>query len=277
MKTYASLLNSIASMGKIDYIGSTVLGYGIPLVRIGKEVPRTLIIGSVHAREHITTLMLNEVVKLNTDCSFDYIPMLNIDGVSLSIDGINFITDEERKKNLYKYNNYNMDFSMWKANANGVDLNVNFDAEWGEGKNNITYPAPENYIGKTPNSEPETQAVVNLLKKNNYAMVACYHSKGEVVYWGFESNFRYYKEAKAIAEGLNYSLERSDGSAGGIKDYYCTKYKGLGITIEIGKDSFSHPYPESELPNLISKHKDSLRLICQTGGKIAREIYGGSS
>ncbi len=277
MKTYSELLNSIASMGTIEYIGSTVLGYGIPLIHIGKDTPRTLIIGSVHAREYITTLMLNEVVKQTDNCSFDYIPMLNIDGVLLSINGINLIVDEEKKKNLFKYNNYKMDFSLWKANANGVDLNVNFDADWGEGKYNITYPASENYIGKTPASEPETKAVVNLLKKNNYTMVACYHSKGEVIYWGFESNFRYYKEAKAIADQLNYPLMRSDGSAGGIKDYYCTKYNGLGITVEIGKDDLLHPYPLKELPNLVNQHKDSLKLICQTGGKIAREIYGGSS
>ncbi len=275
MKTYSELINSIAPLGKIEFIGSTVLGYGIPLVRVGRDTPRTLIIGSVHAREYITTLMLNEVVKLTDNCSFDYLPMLNIDGVLLSINGINFITDEERKKTLYQYNNYNMDFSQWKANVNGVDINVNFDADWGEGKYNITYPSSENYIGKTPASEPETQAVVNLLKKNCYSLVACYHSKGEVVYWGFESNYRYYKEAKEIADHLNYSLERSEGSAGGIKDYYCTNYNGLGITIEIGKDSLPHPYPVAELPNLIKQHKDSVKLICNTGGKIAREIYGG--
>lgn len=277
MKSYAELINSLSNMGKIDYIGTTVLGYGIPLVHIGSGTPHTLIIGSVHAREYITTLLLNNLVSKAVDCSFDYLPMLNIDGVMLCQNGLDFIYDDERRKNLLHYNNGEKDFSQWKANINAVDINVNFDADWGEGKSNLTYPSPANYIGKTPESEPETKAVVRLLAKNRYSLVACYHSKGEVVYWGFESNFRHYKEAKEIADTLGYSLERSDGSAGGIKDYYAYKYLGLGVTIEVGKDSFPHPYPIKELPALIKQHSNSIETLCKIGGEIARKLYGGGA
>lgn len=238
METYTNLINSISKMGKLDFVGSTVLGYGIPLVHVGYDRPHTLIIGSVHAREYITTQLLNKLVPKASGCSFDYLPMLNIDGVMLCQHGLDAIKDDIRKKSLLVYNKDNKDFSQWKANINGVDLNVNYDADWGEGKSNITYPSSENYIGKVAESEPETKAVVELLKRNQYSLVACYHSKGEVVYWGFESNFRHYNEAKTIADKLKYSLQRSEGSAGGIKDYYCTKYLGLGVTIEVGKDSF---------------------------------------
>ncbi len=276
MKTYKDLIASLSNMGSIEYIGSTVLGYGIPLVHVGHDTANTLIIGSVHAREHITTLLLNKLVSKVNNCSFDYLPMLNIDGVLLCHNGLNLVS-EDRKNNLLKWNNHSYDFSLWKANINGVDLNVNFDADWGEGKSNITYPWSENYIGRAYHSEPETKAVVKLLERNKYSLVACYHSKGEVVYWGFESNFRHYNEARAIAEKLNYTLERSEGSAGGIKDYYCTKYLGLGVTIEVGNDSFAHPYPTKELPKLTKQHTGSIELLCNLGGKIARKIYGGGA
>lgn len=277
MKTYLDLINSLSKMGELEFIGSTVLGYGIPLVHIGHDQPSTLIIGSVHAREYITTLLLSKLIAKVENCCFDYLPMLNIDGVMLCQNGLDFVSDIHRKNALLRYNGNNHDFSLWKANINGVDLNVNFDADWGEGKSNITYPWSENYIGRFAHSEPETKAVVKLLAKNKYSLVACYHSKGEVVYWGFESNFRHYLEAKAIADKLGYTLERSEGSAGGIKDYYCSKYLGLGVTIEVGKDSLPHPYPVSELPKLVKQHTGSIELLCGLGGKIARKLYGGGT
>ena len=63
--------------------------------------------------------------------------MVNIDGVEIAINN----------KPLYK------------ANANGVDLNVNFDAKWGSGESNLTTINDENYIGKHPFSESETKAL----------------------------------------------------------------------------------------------------------------------
>lgn len=67
---------------------------------------------------------------------------MNPDGALLSGYGIDTALESERAK-LLKING-SFDFSLWKANGVAVDLNVNFAANWGEGKRNVRVPASEN-------------------------------------------------------------------------------------------------------------------------------------
>ena len=63
-------------------------------------------------------------------------------------------------------NDGSTDFSYWKANANAVDMNVNFDAGWGKGVQNVFCPAPANFVGYYPNSEREVRSIIDFsLKK----------------------------------------------------------------------------------------------------------------
>ncbi|HOO22657.1 MAG TPA: M14 family zinc carboxypeptidase [Clostridia bacterium] len=267
---YENLIETVIKLGKATFPATSPLGYKIPMVRIGCGKPKVLIVASVHAREHITTTLLNELLaRYDGKTAIDYIPVLNIDGVLLATNGSSIVKDEKLRLRLLEYNGGSEDFSLWKANILGVDINVNFDADWGEGEQNVTAPGPENYIGIAPNSETETRLIVETLK-NDYPVVAAYHSKGEVIYWGYEHNFRHYHYAKKFADFLGYELTRSEGSAGGLKDYYALNYRGLGITVEVGEDRFSHPYPESELPNLLKKHTGSIELLCKMGEEIAK-------
>lgn len=267
---YENLIETVIKLGKATFPATSPLGYKIPMVRIGCGKPKVLIVASVHAREHITTTLLNELLaRYDGKTAIDYIPVLNIDGVLLATNGLSIVKDEKLRLRLLEYNGGSEDFSLWKANILGVDINVNFDADWGEGEQNVTAPGPENYIGIAPNSETETRLIVETLK-NDYPVVAAYHSKGEVIYWGYEHNFRHYHYAKKFADFLGYELTRSEGSAGGLKDYYALNYRGLGITVEVGEDRFSHPYPESELPNLLKKHTGSIELLCKMGEEIAK-------
>jgi len=270
--TYNEIIKEIETLGEIKYFAITPLGYKIPMVTLGSGKAHTLIVSSIHAREHITydlTKLLASNYPPNLG-AIDYVPILNIDGVLLAKNGYSFICNTALKKDLLQQNDYNNDFSDWKSNINGVDLNVNFDADWGEGEQNITYPYKQNYIGPQANSETETQGIVNLLKNNDYSLVISYHSKGEVVYWGYEYNFRHYKYAKMVTDNLGYSLQRSLNSCGGLKDYYSLNYKGLGLTIEVGENKYEHPYPIEQLPNLYEKHKTSWLLYSKIGGEIAK-------
>jgi g-D-glutamyl-meso-diaminopimelate peptidase len=127
-----------------------------------------------------------------------------------------------------------------------------------------------------PHSETETVAAVNLLKSYRYPLVVCYHSKGEEVYWGFKENQRHKAHAEKIAAHLGYALKKIENSAGGLKDFYAQGYAGLGLTIEVGEDRFSHPYPAEQIPALIKRHRGSIELMLKIGEEIGREIYGGS-
>lgn len=273
---YDELIERCNNLGKTDMIGKTRLGYDIPLVRVGKESADTLLVCSVHAREHITTELLFALLN-GTDLSFDFLPVLNIDGVLLCKYGAEFIKDAALRSYLYGVNGGNKDFSQWKANVYAVDINVNFNAGWGSGAQNVRYPSPANYIGKKPESEPETQAAARLADSGKYAQIICYHSKGEVIYWGYGNNYLHYSEAKRLADTLNYELTTAKNSAGGMKDYFDLKSSGLGLTVEVGSDKFPHPYPIEELGNLIKRHAGSLEVIYDNGKRIAEKIYGRSS
>ena len=258
-----------------ERIGSSVLGREIMLFRFGENA-KTLLTGGIHAREWITVLLLTELAKnAKPKSGYDLAVCLNPDGMSLCIDGLWSVEDDKTRELLLTLNNGKEDFSQWKANARGVDLNVNFDADWGEGLYNKTEAGSANYIGKKPFSEPETRAAANLLKRN-YSLVASYHSLGEEVYWGYESNFRHYKEAKEYADYIGYTLKRSENSTGGLKDYYALKYEGLGLTVEVGEDKYKHPYPEKKLRKLIKKHKGSIELLTELGERIDERLHGGS-
>ena len=61
--------------------------------------------------------------------------------------------------------------SYWRKNlnpegcGNGVDLNRNLDFKWGDTNGASKDPCANDYHGSSPNSEPETQAVVDYAKK----------------------------------------------------------------------------------------------------------------
>ena len=74
--------------------------------------------------------------------------MTNPDGVALALGGLSSVKEPSRADFLRGLNG-GEDFSLWKANANGVDLNVNFDARWGAGIKNVFSPAREKRRAET--------------------------------------------------------------------------------------------------------------------------------
>lgn len=255
--------------GRLSYIGKTFYGLPIPIISKGRKIPKVLVCGGVHAREHITSeLLLALAERYNGDGAVDFVPMLNIDGVMLEQYGTDYFDIGNNLRAFLINVNNGEDFRLWKANLRAVDINVNFDAGWGTGKSNRFSPSPESYVGVKPESEPETFAAANLIRNNRYSGVIAYHSKGEEVYYGFKDNNAYKAEAEKIADFLRYKLKETPDSAGGLKDYYLTLYKGLGLTIEVGKDRFPHPYPVSELDNLIKQHEGVIELIWETANRL---------
>ena len=273
MKNLTELYSNVKMMdGEIESLGKTLLNNPILMVKKGDNCVnngKILIVASIHAREYITSYLVANLAKdYKGAYPIDFIPMLNPDGVFLCRNGVTSIKNRPKLAKDLLAINKSPNFSLWKANARCVDLNVNYDADWGEGISNKRYKHGSDYIGEYPHSEIETQIIVNLLEKNNYTMIVSYHSKGEEIYWGYKSDTRYKKEATLIAKKLGYALKESHGSAGGLKDYFTLKYKRLGLTIEVGKDKFNHPYPMSELPQLIKQHSNSLELMCLIAKKL---------
>ena len=166
-------LDGLQKLGvEVGSIGQSTLGQDIPYLFVGQKTGKYMIVqASMHAREHITALLCLCQAKhlltnnLNMLGGIYFVPMSNPDGVRLCQEGVGWIGDKVIKNNLVAINGESHDFSLWKANANGVDINVNFDAGWGTGEQNVYFKSGQNYVGKAPCSEKETQALVEFTQK----------------------------------------------------------------------------------------------------------------
>ncbi len=153
----------------------------------------------------------------------------------------------------------------WQANANGVDLNHNYDALWhlskqSEKEHDIHGPGPTRYSGPFFESEPESRAVADFTRQNNFDAVFALHSQGEVFYRDFcgfvpEKSYDYTERFEAVSP---YRLDTVCGIAsyGGYKDWFISKFKRPGFTIEIGKGK--NPLPLSKFETVYSRVKPLL-------------------
>ena len=230
--------------------------------KLGCGEKKIILQAGIHAREYITTLfLLKEIEYLKNfalNCEIYVVPMMNPDGIQLVLTNA---INNHKKFQFLKRINCGDNFSLFKANVNGVDLNTNFDADWGKGKNNIKTPASENYVGHKPESEKETCALVEFTKKIKPTLTISYHCKGEVVYFGFDGlDRKFFKQqkqlAKLIGKTLKYKISKAKGSVGGYKDFCLKQLSISSFTVEVGNDKFSHPFPTSQLGIIFNQNKN---------------------
>ena len=139
-----------------------------------------------------------------------------------------------------------------------MDINVNFDAGWGTGESNLFFPAPFNYVGRAPMSEPETRAVAALIEKTAADYVITYHTKGEIIYWQFNQRnmrkWRDYRYARFVSRHTGYRLVGQGKSAGGLKDWCVDVLKIPAVTVETGSDAYGYPYPYSQFDDILKRN-----------------------
>lgn len=259
-------LNILYAQGaEVFDIGYTLLGRPIPCVFKGsKEGGQVLVHASIHAREWVTTPLVLEMMKNYNDKGGIWcVPMVNIDGVLLCQQGLKSIGNQSLEKFLLDVNNSSFDFSLWKANARAVDLNVNYNARWGEGAQNITYPAPANYIGQYPFSEAENIALRLLTERVKPSVTLSYHARGNVIFKGFSCLDPNKEGAQLISNATDYPLLDSFDSTGGYKDWYVATFQKLGLTIEVGDNDIPYDKLIDYLPSIYDKNKDVLDIASQ--------------
>ena len=146
-----------------------------------------------------------------------------------------------------------------------MDLNLQFPAGW-ENAREIKYaqgfisPAPRDFVGYGPLTEPESLAVYNFTLQHNFRLVLAYHTQGKVIYWKFQD----YNPPRALQIGnafsrvSGYSLEETpyNSSFAGYKDWFIQNYNLPGYTIEVGQGT--NPLPISQLDKI---YYDNLGIL----------------
>ncbi|WP_261130897.1 M14 family metallocarboxypeptidase [Bacillus sp. Marseille-Q3570] len=287
--TYSEMVRDIKLLAEkhpnlINYkvIGKSEYGRNIYAVSLGNKDPggpSVFINGSHHAREWLTTnlnmYMIDEyarayqagstidgynVKEVLDKTTMWFVPMVNPDGVTLQQSGLEPFPDSVHD-DLIRMNEGSTDFTRWKANAKGVDLNRNYNADW----NNIQDARPEPswafYKGVAPHSASEVRAVVNFTKSIMPEIAVPYHSAGEVIYWNYKQTGAQYDRDHRIASevsnmtGYQMIYAGDNPSGGGMTDWFISKYQRPGLTMEIGKYPGQRHLPISEFDPTWEKNK----------------------
>jgi g-D-glutamyl-meso-diaminopimelate peptidase len=271
---YRTMMNDISTLQSIypfllkETIGNSVLSKEIPSLFLGRGQKQVHFNASFHANEWITTpivlTFLNDYLLALTNnlpirgvyplplyfqTNLIIVPMVNPDGVDLVLNGPP--NNETVRANLINWNNRSTDFSGWKANINGVDLNDQFPAEWEkERARNPKTPGPRDYGGESPLSQPESIAMADLTKEMDFERVLAFHTQGEVIYWGFNGLEPPESEllANEFARVSGYQPEQSIDSYAGYKDWFIQDWRRPGFTIELGQGT--NPLPISQFDKI---------------------------
>ncbi len=267
---------------RCDSIGKSVGGRSIPAVMIGDAEEYVLYAGGFHGSERLTVLLLlkfaDELCRcrkegtaisdvraeaLLWDKGLAVVPVVNPDGYEVSLVGWQkggaFASKIKRLSGG--------DTTHWNANLRGVDINHNFNADWGKTaevtkQSGVWGAGPSKYGGTRPESEPETAALVAFCKNYKFRHAMAFHSQGEVIYApdAGEDIPRAAKAAQILSFSSGYPISAPTGTAvgAGFKDWFVKEFHRPAFTVEIGRGE--NPLPPEDLTEIYDRLKEMLVL-----------------
>ena len=200
---YTSLLTAAVIDGilarypflKSGEIGKSVMGKPISYLEIGNGEKEVFYNASFHANESITTPVLLKfaeeyaqayekgtalygvpAAELFEEYRLFLVPLVNPDGVDL-VNGLLTDGGYYRRAQQIASDYPAIPFpSGWKANIEGIDLNLQFPAGWENAKRikyaqGYTKPAPRDYVGEAPLTAPESEAVYAFTRSHDFRLI----------------------------------------------------------------------------------------------------------
>lgn len=265
-------------------VGKSVMGKSISFLRVGTGEKEVFYNAAHHANEWLTTPVLLKfteeyatayalgeklgdtlAAQLFREYSLYIVPMVNPDGVDL-VTGIlksgGYYNRARQIADAYPEIPFP---NGWKANIEGVDLNLQYPANWEQAKR-IKYeqgfrtPAPRDFVGTAPLTAPESFSVFTFTRTHNFLLTLSYHSQGEIIYWkylDFEPA-RSREIAEYFGEQSGYAVEETPYASGfaGYKDWFIETYDRPGYTIEVGRGK--SPLPLSQFDEI---YKDNFGIL----------------
>lgn len=262
----------VGNYGKIEktVIGKSIMGRDIICLKAGNGRRKLVLLGAYHGLEYLTSAFLikflteytanailgsgyfgHSASRLFKDITLYVIPMVNPDGVDIAVNGLDITNPYHRSLiSLAGIHSFN---SVWQANARGVDLNHNHDADWSMVAEK---PSPSKFGGEYPESEPETRAVVDFVRDADCDMMITFHSQGKEIYYDFNGTVPQgaYETAQKMAAESGYTVSKPMGSAafGGCKDWFISEFGRMGFTVEVGLGR--NPLPMEQLDEIYEEN-----------------------
>ena len=256
---------------------------------------RTLVIGTGprkvfysaahHANEWITSLILLKFAEelaqaitengqlfgidardISSRATIYMVPMVNPDGVDLVTGAV---TPGSIQYGLAQ--RLSQDYPAipfpdgWKANLLGVDLNLQYPAEWYTAQQikfsqGFTTPGPRDYVGRAPLNQFETQAIAGYTEQIDPEVLLAYHTQGKEIYWQFQDydipGARELGEAFAQVSGYSLTETPYNSSFAGLRDWFIQRFRKPGYTIEAGLGV--NPLPLSQFDQI---YRDNLGIL----------------
>jgi len=266
---------------KLESTGKSVMGRDLWAMTAGNGTNEIFINAGFHSNEWLNIpvvlkffeeylkavsrkrLLYGENAKeLYNNTRLHLMPLVNPDGIDL-------VTGALKEGEYYdNARNISSDFpfvpfpSGWKANIKGVDLNLQYPAEWEKAREikfsqGFTKPSPIEYVGPAPLSEPEAIAVYNYTVNNDFKLILAYHSQGSIIYWRYLDFLppESLRIGNILSEASGYPLETTppDSSYAGYKDWFIKSYNRPGYTIETGLGV--NPLPITQFDKIYEENK----------------------
>lgn len=173
---------------------------------------------------------------------------------------------------------------LWRKNRRGgfgVDLNRNYDWEWGSQWNGSSgNQGSETYRGSAPFSEPETQAIRDLLAVQTPHMSVSAHTYSDLwIYpWGYDTvftsedqQFRNWSQEQTAENGWVYGTawEVLYTANGVSDDYHYGEHGTYAFTPEIGNNGDGFWPDPNRIPALTADSIPPYMLVAQWTGSWA--------
>ena len=249
---------------RTEVLEETAFGRNIRTLVIGQGPRKVVFSASHHANEWITTPVLLKFMEefarameeggdiagfnaqeLSDAVTIYAVPMVNPDGVDLVTGATPPGSFEYAFARRLGENYPAIPFpDGWKANLLGVDLNLQYPAEWDRAREikfsqGFTLPGPRDYVGARPLSQIEARVLAGYTEFLDPALVLALHSQGKEIYWQFLDievpGARELGEKMAQVSGYRLADTPFESSFAGYKDWFIRKFRRPGYTVEVGE------------------------------------------
>ena len=270
---------------RTEVLTETSSGRNLRTLVIGSGPRKVIFSAAWHANEWITAPILLKFVEdfaaalatggeiygmdagdLAAKVTVYTVPMVNPDGVDLVTGAIGSEQADYEKAASIAENFPSIPFpDGWKANLNGVDLNLQFPAGWLRAREikflqGYNRPAPRDYVGRAPLNQPEAAAMAHYTAYIDPDLILAYHTQGKEIYWSFLDyevpGAKELGEKLAQVSGYRLAEPAPNSSYAGYKDWFIKEFRRPGYTIEAGLGA--NPLPISQFEEI---YRDNLGIL----------------